>query len=341
MISIVDIARLSGVSTATVSRIINNSGYVSEETRRRVMEVIKQYNYKPNALAKGLVTKKSNLIGLLVPQIDNPFFIRVIIAIESGLRSKGYNVLLCHSNESEENEERFLDILSEQRAAGIIAAPVGTRYEHYDQIAKLIPTVFLTRHFKTHSSNWVDMDNYGSSYNIMKHLIGNGNRKIAVLRHHTEISSIWDRLDGMWAACRDFGLPKENVFLIDAGISFDYAREKVLEFLDQHPDVTAIYSLYTMPALGAMKALATKGLRVPEDVSVAAFNGMEDSEYRSLFAIPLTGNHHPTEEMCEKAIEMLLHNIKGLEETGAVPEQESCLFPMNLIVEASSNFQRS
>ena len=249
--------------------------------------------------------------------------------------------MLCHSNENEENERRFLDVLSSQRADGIIAAPVGVHFEHYEQIVKVIPTVFLTRHFKRNGTNWVDMDNYGSSYNIMSHLLRNGNRKVAVLRHESRISSIIDRMEGMWDACRDFGIPRENIHLINTGIDIDDACKKVMDFLEEGTEITAIYSLYTMPALGAIKALTTTGRRVPDDVSVAAFNGMDDAQYRSLLATPLTGNLHPTEKMCKKAIDMLLHTIEIYEATGVMPDSEEALFPMDFVVEASSNYIRN
>lgn len=340
MLSIKDIARLSGVSPATVSRIINNSGYASEDARKRVMEVVQKCNYQPNAQARSLVTQKSKQIGLLVPQIDNTFFIRVITETGRLLRMKGYNILLCHTDENEQIERNFLDILLAQRVAGIIAAPVGIHHTAYDNVIKQIPTVFLSRHFKNYESNWVDLDNYGASYNIMSSLIKSGNKKIVVLSHERKTSSIEDRLEGMWEACRDFNLSKDDIHIINSGISIDDAYQKIAGFWETTQDVTAVYALHTMPALGAMKALMERGYKIPEDVSLAAFNGMEDSQYSSLFSVSLTGNRHPTKEMCEKAIGILLNSMDEFKKNGKMQSVEQIVYPLELIVKESSDFYR-
>lgn len=304
------------------------------------MSIIEKSGYRPNLQAINLLKGRSNLIGLLVPQIDNAFFVRVIAETEGELRRRGYNVMLCHTNEDEETERNFLDILSAQRVAGLIASPVGINSAGYKAIVRNIPTVILARHFANLPVSWVDLDNYGASYNLVRHLLEQGNRRIAIISSESGLSSVVDRLQGARDACGEFGLGADDVHVINSGLLFEDAYAATLAFMRKRRDITAIYSLHTMPALGALKALDELGVKVPEQVSLAAFNGMDDSPYSSLFSRPLTGNRHPTRQMCHKAIELLLRQIEAREKSSAPSPFEHIVFPLELVERESSQCQR-
>lgn len=340
--SIKDIARAANVSIATVSRVINNSGYASRAARDRVMAVIKETGFSPNVQAINLVKKRSNIVGLLIPQIDNAFFARIIIEVEQELRRRGYNVMLCHTAEDEELEKSFLDILASQRVAGILATPVGINSAHYRQVVKNTPTVILARHFANLATSWVDLDNCGASYNIIRHLAEQGNRRILILSNAVRLSTNVDRLRGARQAARDFHLPKNGLTVTNTGLSFDEAYESVMRLFEngKRADTTAVYAFYTVQALAAMKALGTLGIAIPEQVALVSFNDMADSPYSGIISKALTGNRHPTREMCQKAIELLFAQIEGRGRGEEKPPREQVTFPPSLAERESSLCRR-
>jgi DNA-binding LacI/PurR family transcriptional regulator len=335
--SIKDVAREANVSVSTASRVINKSECVSVETRKKVEEIVKRLNYRPNIIARNLVTKTSNLIGLLVPQIDNPFFTSIIMTVEQYAHMKGYNVLLCFTNEDIAIEKEFLYILETQRVAGIIVTPVGTEHKHFTHIIKTIPTVFIGRHFEKLNASFVDINNEMGSYNAIEHLYRLGHRNIAVINNPFNISTARSRWKGAKKALRHFGLIVRKEHIIEANYTIQDAYEKVGKILKDGRKFTAIYACHNMPALGALRAIMEKRLKIPEDISLVAFNGNDDSVYNYMFRPTLSANMHPTRKMAETAVDMIYKMIQSVNKNKRPPEcYRKIVYDLNFVPRESS-----
>lgn len=338
--SIKDIAREAGVSIATVSRIVNNNGYASPETRARVLAAVKKHGYSPNLQAINLLKGRSDVVGLIVPQIDNAFFIQIIIEVEGELRRRGYNVMLCHTGEDEELEGKFLEHLSAQRVAGIIATPVGVNSAHYRPMVRHIPTVIIARHFRDLAVSRVDLDNYGASYNVVRHLAEQNHRRIMILYNEERGSTNVDRLQGVRDAARDGGLGRRGLEIVSTGLRFEEAHAELLSVFRRNTGATAVFALYLVQAIAAMRALAELGISVPEEMALTSFNDMGESPYSGLMTKQLTGNRHPTREICLKAVDFLLDQIREREKGGALPPIQHAIYPLELMVKESSLHRR-
>ncbi|WP_102348849.1 LacI family DNA-binding transcriptional regulator [Bacillus sp. Marseille-P3661] len=309
MASIKDIAQKSGVSVTTVSRVIRNNGYVSEETKKKVLQAIEELDYQPSGIARSLVTKQSNIIGLLIPHIDSPFFSGFSIGVEKVARELGYNVLLCHTQEDTQMEEDSLRVLLERRVDGIIVTPVGKTFKHFKKIVENVPCVLAGRTYEGLNVSNVEVDNVQGSRRVMNHLIELGHRKIGIINGSLFLSTGKKRWEGVQQALieNQIELPSEYIKEGEFTIRSGYAMAKELISMDDRP--TAIFAANHMTALGVMRALADLKLKIPQDVALASFEGFEDSEFDFIIQPKITANIHPTAELAQHAVEILHKQI--------------------------------
>ena len=305
---ITDIAKLSGVSKATVSRVLNDSPNVKEETREKIMKIIEKNNYYPNAIARNLSKRENNSIGVIIPDISNPFFAKVVDKICTEAEKKGLNVLLCNSAEEFKNQEKFIKTLIEQRIKGIILIATRETYPRSDflkEYIKEIPVIILDRGLKIDLPS-VLMPNFDLAYKATRLFIESGHREIAIITGPLTEKTATDRLEGYKKALLDNKLKvkKENIFYGDFNVESGYRMSK--EIL-KNKKITGVFVSNNLMAIGLLKAVRESKYRIPEDISVFSFEEIEWGEY---FGLEISAYKVPYELMGQKAVETLFKKIE-------------------------------
>jgi LacI family transcriptional regulator len=311
MITIKDIARRAGVSYATVSRALNNHPEINIETRKKIARIAAEIGYQPNAIARGLVKKETNTIGLLIPDITNPFYPEVARGIEDAANETGYTIFLCNTNWKQEREENYLNVLHQKQVDGIIIAPASEKPEHLQRVvgpwAKKM--VFISRvNFGNVTS--VLIDNVRGGRMAVEYLIGKGYHKIAFVGGPTDTSSNEERFHGYTEALEAAGIEARPAYIVGGDFKREsgYQATKGLLQLESRPD--AIFAANDLLALGAIQAIREQGLRLPEDIAVMGF---DDIEFAALPEIQLTTVTQPKYEMGKLALQTLVTQMKGAE----------------------------
>lgn len=312
-VTVKDVARRAGVSVTTVSLVLNGkAGAIPEETRRRVRLVAEQLEYAPSYAARAMVTRSTKCIGVVVPDLCNAFFAQTVKQMQTELARYGYAVILCNSEERADNDMRYLRLLSDRSADGVIYAPSAESLLG-DARAKIcalvkeigIPCLFFDRYF-SEEDPVVAADNEESGYRAAKHLVENGHTKIFAVTGPLVLNSSRNRLAGLKRALAERGLsmPEEYVFAggydVGAGV---LAGEAFLK-----TDATAVFAFSDVQALGFYKSVRSAGKRIPADVSVVGFDNIG---YAELASPPLTTMRQPTDELAQAACRSLLGMLKG------------------------------
>lgn len=300
--TIKQIAEAAGVSIGTVSRIINhqNFGY-SQETYKRVQEIIGETGYMPNRVARSMITKRSFTIGYLVDDISNPFFPEIAKGINSVASEKGFNLLLCEGGGNAKTAEQHLKTLYKSGVDGIITGSYILSEENIDYLLKIqLPFVILDANMTDSGFYNISVDNYSGARTIMDYLISKGHRKIACITGPMEMESSRKRLNGYKAVMAENGLDWDGMI-----VEGDFTQKGgILAAKEMEGrDYTAVFAFNDMMAIGVCNYLHENGFRVPEDVSVVGFDDISMAAY--MFP-PLTTMHQPLFEMGQGAMEMLL-----------------------------------
>jgi LacI family transcriptional regulator len=307
-ITIKEVAKQANVSTATVSNVINNTKFVSEEVRQRVLQVIEELDYQANTLAKSLRIQESRLIGVIVSDIANPFFSKVVSGIEKGAAENGYNILLCNTASNIDKEIEFLDILIGKRVEGLIISSSGTTKEYFNSLEKLdIPIVFLNRSPNTPSHKVVITNNIEGAYKATEHLIQHGYSKIGIISGPTSLSTGKDRLTGYQRAMEDYHLSVHETYIQEGDFSIESGYQAMKNLLSANHDIEACLISNNFMTLGAHKYMKEAGIKVPSDIAII---GYDDSDWADVMDSPLTTVKQPTFEQGQRSIEMLLSTIR-------------------------------
>lgn len=308
MASIKDVAKLAGVSVATVSRVLNDKGYVGQRTRGMVEQAIKELNYKPNEVARSLFKKQSNTIGLIVPDIMNPFFPELARAVEDTASKFGYNVILCNSDEDKVKEQTYLDMLRQNYVTGII---VSSNTMTATQIEELnIPVVSIDREISKGLPTIVVENSKGASV-ATDFLISKGCRRIAHIRGPHGVVNADERCDGYREVVHQEPWFNES-YIVNGFYDMESSIEATLELLTIHPEIDGIFAANDIMAIGAMKAAYQLGKRIPEELSIIGFDGIKLS---SVTIPELTTIVQPIYELGEKATTMLV-SLMNRQEVG-------------------------
>lgn len=322
-VTIKDISKLSGISTSTVSRVLTNNVHVSPETVRKVKEAADRLGYIPNGAARSLVNNRRNMIGLIVPELENPFYTEVIQGVEETAASHGYGTILsCHMG----NEDVCDSIpkLLELGVDGIIHAGLLQDETQMQYLAETnIPYVLLGRKLENAESSYVVCNDYGSSYEAARYLIELGHREIVFLFGKQKSFSSHQKLNGYLDALKDAGIRKNEKLIVKGNLSFDGACQAITRLLEEQVGFTAILGSNDMMAIGAMDALSHGRLRVPGDISVI---GIDDIFWAKVRGIDLTTIHVPKYEMGCKCFEILKNLIEDPE-----AEEVHCVLEGSLI----------
>ena len=316
--TIKDIARISGVGVSTVSRVLNDRPDVSEESRRRVLDVIAEHNYLPNNSARSLVRTKSDAIGLVVRGVQNPFYTGIIRAIERNLDAAGCTMVMRQISSGDDEVKCGAMMEREKRLQGIIF--LGGRSDYSPAEIALLNVPFVCCSY-TNAYGTLRASDYSSvsiadeqeAYRAVMELHKNGHTRIAALTADPDDSSISQlRYSGYARALRDMGLPREAEDVIRCtDFTIEAAYLAMRERLTHPADFTAVFAIADDMAIGAMRALRESGRSIPEDCSVIAIDGLTVSEYIHPM---LTTLCQPTEEMGTKSVEILLGVIRGGEQ---------------------------
>lgn len=309
-ITIRDIAQQAGVSVATVSRVLNHPSAVHEETRKRVLKAIRSSGYTCNAVARSLSTQKTLTIGVIVPAITNPVFALSTRGIQEVSNVRGYSILLGNSDYSDRTEERLIEVFKEKRVEGILFTCSNLHHPYLQRLKESrFPFVLLYNTPFDPEINFVSIDNYRAAYEMTRYLIDLGHRRIGVISGLFRLSDrSLARWKGFKACLKDFRVPLRPELHVETELTFEGGRKAMETLLRVKPRLTAVFCSNDFIAMGAMKALREKGLRIPDDVSIAGF---DDIEMASYFEPGLTTIHQPAYEMGKKAVELLLDILSG------------------------------
>ncbi len=307
MATIYDVAKAAGVSIATVSHVLNDTRFVSEETRTKVLAAIQQLNYRPNSLARAMVRQETRTIGLIVPDNTNPFFGEMARGIENYGFAAGYSVLLCNSDRSAVKELAYLDMLISKRVDGVIYMTSDTAEEHLRPLQEQhIPVVTFDRQYG--NTDTILLDNLQGGYDATEHLIGLGHRRIGCISGPDAGTRSNDRVLGYSAALADAGLPVDPALILPSDWTFRSGHQQAQRLLGLPAPPTAIFACNDTIAVGAIAAVLERDLGVPGDLSIVGYDNITLSAFS---APPLTTMATPILEIGQRLCQLLLDRING------------------------------
>jgi LacI family transcriptional regulator len=333
--TIADIAKEAGVSKATVSRVINEMEEgVGAETRLRVKAVIKRMEFEPCGVARGLATGKSRSIGLIIPDVANPFFPLLIRGIEDALRSRGYGLFLCDSDRDIGKEKEHVRVLLEKRVDGVILSSTlsdcDCQLDLLDR--RSVPYVLLDRIIEARSSGaGVFVDNRKGARLAMEHLLGGGALRILFINGPEDLSVSKLRRGGVEDACLCRDVDPASIAYANGDYSVASGEAAVDAFLGasgRSPTLDAVFAANDMMAIGAMRSLKRSGLRIPAEVEVVGF---DDVEPAGLVEPPLSTVAQPAFEMGRESARLLLGLIDGEE-----PRERTIIMEPRLVVRGTT-----
>jgi LacI family transcriptional regulator len=335
-VTVKDIAKRAGVSSATVSMVLNNDRRISEATREKVSQAIQELNYSLNGVAQSLRTRKSRIIGLIVPSIMNPFYPEIASGVEEAAERAKYSVLLCNSLNNPHREEYYIHLLLEKRADGII---FGTYLPevNYGPVNDQTHTkaLSLVSNPQLPGADFLVVDQFQGTYRAVSYLLSLGHVKIAFIGRRKI------RFDGYEQALRDQNLTPdpELVQFLDEPVNFasgehffNLGRSIALSLLQKRTDITAIFAYNDLLALGAINAAKELGLRIPEDISIM---GYDDNPYAKIADPPLTTIKQPKYERGVDAVRLLLERF-----TGERAEPVRTVYPTELLMRKTTQSLR-
>lgn len=309
MVTIRDVAQRAGVSPITVSRVINNSGYVSEETRRRVRAAIEELNYVPNILARSLRSKRTHTLALVITDVTNPFWTTVARGVEDKAVENGFSVILCNTDEDPEKEKSYIEVLLKKRVDGVVIAPVSSKGTILHTLAQHgIPFVIIDRQVEGIDADLVIGDSVGGAYELTRHLIELGHRRIAIIAGPEHVSTAEDRLRGYLQALEESGIPVDEALIKRGKFDQEAGYELTKRLLELEEQPTALFAGNNFIAIGALLALQEEGVQVPDDMALVTFD--EIPQLSAVYPF-LTVAAQPAYEMGAIATELLLERLAG------------------------------
>jgi DNA-binding LacI/PurR family transcriptional regulator len=308
-ITVKDVAEHAGVSIATVSRVVNHSEDVSPELREKVLHTIEELGYHPSRTAQRLRARKSLVIGLIISDIQNPFFTSVVRGIEDVAHQQDYSIILCNSDEDPEKEKLYIDVMRSEEVAGVIISSTSQVTGYLDRLLDSgIPVVAMDRSIKHQRVDIVSVENVLGAYEAVSHLLQKGHQWIGFIGLPMNLTTGVERREGYINALNDHGLkPAEELMCIgDARQEGGFNCAK--DLLDRGHPLTALFVSNNLMTLGALGAIKSQGLLIPEDISLIGFDDMPWAQYLSP---PLTAVSQPTYELGKHSAELLLKRISN------------------------------
>jgi len=304
--TIYDVAKEAGVSIATVSNAINGKGKVSKKRREQIFKIMEKLNYQPSVIASALMGKKTYTLGLLIPDISNPFFADIARAIEDEAHAAGYSVVICSTDNKDERVERYIALLEQKRVDGMI---IGTGVEDSGILERLqarsIPFVLISRESAALAADTVVADDYVGGMLAARHLAELGHRRLAILAENLKVSSSRERIRGFKLGLEEMNVPFDDGDVVTCEFMIEEGRRGALELLGRPVRPTALFCCNDVLAIGAMQAAKQLGLRVPEQLSIVGF---DDTILATVTDPPLTTVTQPIASMGKQAFKLLIEN---------------------------------
>lgn len=314
-VTLKDIAREANVSVATVSRVLNNLGGYSEETRKNVMSVIQRLNYRRNEVARNLKIKKSNTIAILIPKVETTYYINISAGIEDMAQKSGYSVIICHVGVSGSRTKEYIKMLEQRQVDGIIGCSLPPN-EDIDalMVDSKIPSVLVSTLSYNYTIPYIKIDDFRAEYAATDYLIKKGHRRIAFFSGAlNDVVAGVPRLNGYKKALEDNNIPFDENLVEYSYFSFETGLKAAENLFNKHVDFTAIVTCCDEVALAAISVAYRYGLSVPRDFSIIGFDNTHIAE---MAIPPLTTVSQPLYEMGKTSFEMLMEEI----ETGRKPD---------------------
>ncbi|GAA0469537.1 LacI family DNA-binding transcriptional regulator [Alkalibacillus silvisoli] len=324
MTTIKDVAHHAEVSVATVSRVINRNGYVNEDTRKKVEAAVEELNYKPNSVARSLFKKQSKTIGIIVPDITNPYFPELVRGVEDYLIKKGFTTILCNSDEDPEKERLYLDVMKQKYVDGVIIVSNMAEREFIDECD--IPMVALDRNVHQEMPAFV-IDNRDGGRVATEHLFDVGCKRVAHIKGPDQVINSEERYEGYIEVVngRDWF---QDSFVVSGNFEQKQAAQVTKQLLNKHPEIDGIFAGNDAMAVGVLKAAESLNLKVPEDLAIIGFDGIDLTEMTSP---ELTTLSQPIYQMSRDAAKALITLIEG-----KTIKQKENLFPLQLLKRQST-----
>lgn len=306
MATLKDVAKEAGLSVGTVSRVLNNRGYISDETRESVYTAMKKLDYQPNEMARSLSKQKTNTIGLIMPSIEHPYFARLISCLERAAYEKGYKILLFCAYGIDDQEKKFVEACKSNRVAGLIICSDSVRTQTFNNLG--FPLVSYER-FLDSSDAVVACDNEEGGRLAAEELIGRGCRKVACMCGSSRVGLPADiRKDEFLAVCREKGVQAEVSYFDPERMNDFQYYPQIVEFLKTHPDVDGIFCGSDVIAAEAIQAADDLQIDVPGRLKIV---GYDDVFPATLTSPRITTLHQPVKEMAETCIELIIKKNNG------------------------------
>ncbi|MES9684884.1 LacI family DNA-binding transcriptional regulator [Gottfriedia acidiceleris] len=307
-----DVAKEAGVSVATVSRFINNISYISPETEQKIKVVMKKLDYKPNEIARGLAKQKSKTIALIIPDISNPFFPELVVAIEEVAKLKGYSLILVNSNNDDLKNPKFWKEFQSRYIDGFVLASFEFNEEILKSLQKLqIPFVRVDRAVDTLTANSVGVDNYQGAVLAVEHLHELGCKKIAHISGPDVFIPSIDRLSGYRDTLQNY-FPLQEPIVYQGDFTMESGKQLTQKLLEDHPYVDGIFLANDLMAIGSLKALKMLKIHVPTDIAIIGFDGIKIAE---MVEPELSTIVQPIYRIGVAATNKLIHLIENTDDT--------------------------
>lgn len=303
-----DIAGLAGVSKATVSRVLNNKPDVNSKTREKILNIIKENNYYPNTIARNLSKNESNSVGVIIPDIANPFFSKIVEGISNKADSENLSILLCNSNEDFEKQEKFIKTLIGQRIKGIILFSTKDTYDKssfLEQYIKKVPFILVDRELAVDTAG-VFMSNYKSAYNAVKLSVVNGHKDIAIITGPLSEKNSCERLRGYKDILLENNIAVNEEYIFEGDFKID-SGYKNAEKIYKNKKITSVFISNNLMALGFIKFAYEKNWKIPDEISIFSFEKIEIIDYLNII---ISSYEIPFNKIGETAVSLLVEKIQ-------------------------------
>lgn len=344
--TITDVARHAGVSKSTVSHVVNNTRFVEEATRERVLQAIAATGYRPSTVARSLTTNRTQIIGVIISDASNHFFGEVLRGLEDIFRPLGYGLVVCNTDEILEREAEYLDYLLSQRVDGIVAAATSQRWEVLSRADLLqTPIVFLDRTFDGLDGAFVGVNNRLGAYLGTKHLIQGGHREIGIIAGFQRLSTMRERLAGFIDAMQEHGLSVAEEWIVESPLSIEAARQTALKVFALPNRPKALFLSNNLLSLGTLLAIGETDLRCPDEIALVGF---DDHPWAAVANPPLTVVQQPARLLGRSAAQSLSSILLGKKqppeinitlECELILRRSCCLAPHAQALSTSERFE--
>jgi len=308
-VTIKDVAIRAGVSVATVSHVVNQSRFVTEETQKKVKKAVKELNYHPNILAKNLRSKKSNVVGVVICDLENPFFLEVLRGIETSLAEKDYDMLVTNTNYHILKEKKAVEMLYGKQVDGVILVPGSNKGEHVDFLLDLgVPVVVLDKEIEIRKQevDFVLIDNRKGSNEMIRHLVNLGHERIGIIAGPQDTSTGKERLEGCLQAFEELSYPIREEYIKIGDFKKLSGEKLTLELLSLKPPPSVIYACNNPMGLGSFEVLKKEGIDIPAEVGLVLF---DDLPWFPYINPPLTTVSQPPFVMGKIGGDLLLERL--------------------------------